>query len=73
MGEDMHTIGFAIYEASKAVQVHGRKRKTRLINEVVWFSDWTFYQNGAGLSWTPAAARRSPLRCLENYLPPEQW
>lgn len=25
MGEDMHTIGFAIYEASK---MHGRKRKS---------------------------------------------
>jgi len=53
----MHTIGFAIYEASKAVQVHERKRKTCPINEVVQFSDWAFKQNSAGLSWTPAVAR----------------
>lgn len=68
----MHTIGFAIYEASKAAEVHGRKRKTHPINGAVQSSDRAFYQNSAGLSWTSAAARKIPLRCLESYPPQKQ-
>lgn len=59
MGEDMHTIGFAIYEASKAVQVH--RRKTHPVNGVVQFSDWAFCQNSTRLSQTTAAARKFHL------------
>ncbi|KFP75545.1 Calpain-2 catalytic subunit, partial [Acanthisitta chloris] len=72
MGEDMHTIGFAIYEASKAVQVHGRKSKTQPINGVVQFSGWAFHQNSDGLSQTPAAARKIPLSIVPSTFEPNK-
>lgn len=51
----------------------GKGKLIHPINGVVQFSDWALYQNSAGLSQIPAAARKIPLRCLENYLPQKQW
>lgn len=61
MGEDMHTIGFAIYEARKADRTWEEKGKPNLINPIngiVQFPGWAFHQDSDGLSWTAAAARR---------------
>lgn len=59
MGEDMHTIGFAIYEARKAVQERGGKGKSiPPVNGIVQFPRWAFHLNSDGFSWTAAAARK---------------